>query len=107
MTVIAKLAIVPIVEFWVNAMAVILDYLTEVFGFITKELQEIIEYPEDFFYLHELQEIEEQYCNGLNRIEVVKQFCRYNPEYPEELVYLLVNKLADQLDDQWRKIINQ
>jgi hypothetical protein len=43
-------------------MAVILDYLTEVFGFITKELQEIIEYPEDFFYLHELQEIEEQYC---------------------------------------------
>jgi hypothetical protein len=88
-------------------MAVILDYLTEVFGFITKELQEIIEYPEDFFYLHELQEIEEQYCNGLDRVGVVQQFCWHNSEYPEELVYLLVNKLADQLDDQWRKIINQ
>jgi hypothetical protein len=88
-------------------MAVVLKYLAEVFSFIAEELQEIIEYPEDFFYLHELQEIEEQYLIGWERSMIVQQFCWHNPEYPEELVYLLVNKLTEQLDDQWRKIINQ
>jgi hypothetical protein len=88
-------------------MAVVLKYLAEVFSFIAEELQEIIEYPEDFFYLHELQEIEEQYLIGWERSMIVQQFCLHNPEYPEELVCLLVNKLTEQLDDQWRKIINQ
>jgi hypothetical protein len=88
-------------------MAVILDYLTQVFSFIAEELQEIIEHPEDFFYLHELQEIEEQYLNGLDKFGIIQQFCWHNPDYPTELVYLVVTKLTDQLDKQWQEIINQ
>jgi hypothetical protein len=77
-------------------MEVVVNYLAEVFNYIVEELECVLKYPEDFFSLEQIEEIEQMHFKGLDREYIFQEFIRKHPEEDPELVYLVVNKIADQ-----------
>jgi hypothetical protein len=77
-------------------MEVVVNYLAKVFSYIVEELEYILKYPQDFFSLEQLEEIERMYSQGLSREYIFQEFIRKYPEQDPELVYLAVNKIGDQ-----------
>jgi hypothetical protein len=80
----------------VFAMEAVLSYLAEVFNYIVEELEYILKYPQDFFSLEQLEEIELMFFKGLDREYIFQEFIQKYPESDSELVYLVVNKIGDQ-----------
>jgi hypothetical protein len=77
-------------------MEAVLSYLAEVFNYIVEELEYILKYPQDFFSLEQLEEIELMFFKGLDREYIFQEFIQKYPESDSELVYLVVNKIGDQ-----------
>jgi hypothetical protein len=77
-------------------MEAVLSYLAKVFNYIVEELEYILKYPQDFFSLEQLEEIELMFFKGLDREYIFQEFMQKYPESDSELVYLVVNKIGDQ-----------
>jgi hypothetical protein len=77
-------------------MKAVLDYIAYCLDYIVGELEYILKYPQDFFSLEQLEEIERMYIKGLDREYIFQEFIRKYPESDPELTYLVINKLGDQ-----------
>jgi len=77
-------------------MGTVLDTLARVYSWVTAELERMVNNPDEFFLYSELVELQKLYQKGLSGVEIVEEFIRQHPNIHPELVYLAVDKLAQQ-----------
>jgi hypothetical protein len=77
-------------------MTALLPHYSRLYNWIVKRLENIINYPEDYLLASELRDLQKLYFTGKGKLEIVELFLQKYPEVHPELVYLAVNKLAEQ-----------
>jgi hypothetical protein len=88
---------VVVVEFSVNIMnTLLLGKYVRLLNWVVKRLTSIVEFPEDYMLASEVRELQKLYFTGKDKLEIAELFLQKYPNIHPELVYLAVNKLAEQ-----------
>ena len=77
-------------------MTTLLPHYIRLLNWIAARLKSIVEYPEDYLLASELRELQKLYFTGKGKLEIIELFLQKFPNIHPELVYLAVNKLAEQ-----------
>jgi len=85
------------VEFWVFVMvSLLLQHYIRLLNWIVRKLEDIVTYPEDYLLASELRQLQKLYWTGKDKLEIAELFLQDNPKVHPELVYLAIDKLAEQ-----------
>jgi hypothetical protein len=76
--------------------ALLLQHYVRCYNWIVKKLEDIISYPEDYMLATEMRELQKLYWSGKEKQEIVEEFLQKCPKVHPELVYLAIDKLAEQ-----------
>jgi hypothetical protein len=76
--------------------SLLLQHYVRCFNWIVKKLEDIISYPEDYMLPSELRQLQKLYWTGKDKLEIAELFLQDNPKVHPELVYLAIDKLAEQ-----------
>jgi hypothetical protein len=78
-----------------TTMEYVLNFIADLLNYIIEELEYTIKYPEDYFSLEQLDDIEKYFAEYGDKNVVMVEFLRKYPVDPE-LVYLVVEKINSQ-----------
>jgi len=76
--------------------SLLLQHYVRCYNWIVKKLEDIISYPEDYMLPSELRQLQKLYWTGKDKLEIAELFLQDNPKVHPELVYLAIDKLAEQ-----------
>jgi len=76
--------------------SLLLSYYVGVCGWIINQLEDVVEYPEDYMLPTEMRELQKLYWSGKDKQEIVKEFIQKHPKVHPELAYLAIEKLDAQ-----------